>query len=646
MAKLEAFVGHSFSKEDEAVVNAFLDFFTGLQDLGIGLAWDHAEPAEPKVLSEKVKAKMVGKNLFIGICTAKEYAVQPGDLSAPLLAKTALQGAREKFQPKTSDWVIQEIGYAIGKEMHVILLLEDGVRRPGGLQGDLEHIPFNRDNPAAAFPKILQMLRALIPKAVAKPTSPAAAPVPAEEDKKEEEGIGQKEPQPDWSQSDFERAALAAVVRRDEDRLDRLRDAFAKSSHGGDEDARDGLEAFVLMMQSVMNKGGNVDRLQELARKHPKDRLFADYVADALEQYELHDKAAAAHITAASLSADDEKRASSLARAAVQKAKANDGEAEVWLREQFKSLNVSLQTQRSYLWALKELAELRKAPGIWSAYQEAMLDDQPDDHSSRFSLAHKYSDQGNNRMALYHYLKIPVDKRNAGTWNNIGVAARNLGLKAVGVTAYQRSKAHGGTLATSNLAYILLEAGFVSDAETMCKEALALPDCDNRVAAALGSIDEYKTKDEDSQRTILVEADRERAFAVDLGRALASPPVSINATTWQSPECVLTVTVDGGRMRAEGKYTVPDGGLMAVLRQSTGMLSDTKTMVVEYEGEISGRGCVGTRRLRVDGETPTLLGTAGENVSLIIEADGQSIREMRNPENQTSTFPRWSRKSK
>ena len=32
---------------------------------------------------------------------------------------------------KTSDWVIQEIGLATGRGLELILLVEDGVRRPG-----------------------------------------------------------------------------------------------------------------------------------------------------------------------------------------------------------------------------------------------------------------------------------------------------------------------------------------------------------------------------------------------------------------------------------------------------------------------------------------------------------------------------------
>lgn len=48
--------------------------------MGIGFSWEHAEPAEPKILSEKVLKLMEGKNLFISICTEKELAIIPDKL--------------------------------------------------------------------------------------------------------------------------------------------------------------------------------------------------------------------------------------------------------------------------------------------------------------------------------------------------------------------------------------------------------------------------------------------------------------------------------------------------------------------------------------------------------------------------------------
>ena len=58
MSNISAFVGHSFTEDDKAVVGRFLKYFDGVRDLGLGFTWDHAEEAEPKILSDKIKQKM------------------------------------------------------------------------------------------------------------------------------------------------------------------------------------------------------------------------------------------------------------------------------------------------------------------------------------------------------------------------------------------------------------------------------------------------------------------------------------------------------------------------------------------------------------------------------------------------------------
>ena len=126
--QLKAFVGHSFTDNDSAVVDKFLKFFTTVTKMNIGFSWDHAEEAEAKELAEKVKALIEDKNLFIGICTNKEAVIDPTKLTKAIFNKKMIKAEKAAFFSKTSDWIIQEIGLAIGLNMDLILLLENGVR--------------------------------------------------------------------------------------------------------------------------------------------------------------------------------------------------------------------------------------------------------------------------------------------------------------------------------------------------------------------------------------------------------------------------------------------------------------------------------------------------------------------------------------
>lgn len=181
MTQLNAFVGHSFASEDREVVQAFIKFLDQVKALNMGFTWESAEPAEPKELADKVKRLIQGKNVFIGICTTKEGVVEPGHLRKSLFNGKVLKVNEEHLSWKTSDWIIQEIGLAIGRGMELVLLVERGLRQPGGLQGNLEYIPFDRRTPEKSFGKLLEMIRALLSKAKAVPVPEGTTPAVTEE---------------------------------------------------------------------------------------------------------------------------------------------------------------------------------------------------------------------------------------------------------------------------------------------------------------------------------------------------------------------------------------------------------------------------------------------------------------------------------
>jgi hypothetical protein len=127
MVAINAFVAHSFTEDDEAVVGRFLKYFDQLSRSEINFSYVHAEAAEPKVLAEKVKLLLENRNVLIAICTKKERVISPNVLAKTVLPRGFLKAPENQFLWKTSDWIIQEIGLAIGRGLDLILLLEEGV---------------------------------------------------------------------------------------------------------------------------------------------------------------------------------------------------------------------------------------------------------------------------------------------------------------------------------------------------------------------------------------------------------------------------------------------------------------------------------------------------------------------------------------
>jgi len=70
-----------------------------------------------------------------------------------VLAILTLDGAR-------SEWVNQEIGYAIKRGMLIVPVVEEGIKVKGFLES-LEYIPFDRRNPYDAVTRAVEYLRTL-----------------------------------------------------------------------------------------------------------------------------------------------------------------------------------------------------------------------------------------------------------------------------------------------------------------------------------------------------------------------------------------------------------------------------------------------------------------------------------------------------
>jgi hypothetical protein len=127
--------------------------------------------------------------------------------------------------------------------MSLILLIEDGVRKPGGLQGDIEYISFNRKAPEKAFLRLTEMVAALGSFNAAATHQTAlvvTSPPPSAEDKSEpEEYESWLSPKPEWSDEQFDNALMFSMFKDDGAASERLTEAYHASNFGNNaEEAR------------------------------------------------------------------------------------------------------------------------------------------------------------------------------------------------------------------------------------------------------------------------------------------------------------------------------------------------------------------------------------------------------------------------
>lgn len=616
--QLKAFVGHSFTDNDSVVVDKFLKFFITVAKMNIGFSWEHAEEAEAKELAEKVKSLIEDKNLFIGICTNKEAVIDPTKLTEAIFSRRMIKAEKAAFFSKTSDWIIQEIGLAIGHNMDLILLLENGVREPGGLQGNIEYIPFDREAPEKSFSKILEMIKSTLPKA--KPSfvdQTESGPVPEENDKAEENHSADRiELNADSGFEEFRIELFMRVLRGDEEGIKKIKECILSSNLGPEQKKIEEWTAFEEYYRILHGKGGDFIRFEALAKKHPENVNVQKFLALAYKKYDDHSKAAIIFKRAAEISKDKNIELSLYGKAAISFAKDHQNQEMNLMISKMKALTTEVEdSENELIETLREIAEITSDKDLYFGVTEQLLKINPGDNASRFNLAYQYSNNDQDELSFFHYLKIPHIERNQYSWNNLGVAYELCKMNNNSVKAYKQAEQMGNTLAMSNMAKQLIYTGFLEEAEEICNRAFKIKDYHKNVLADVSRIKAIPEEEEKKEKAILERVKPLSEFYREYGCAsLRDNPGDLKGQ-WHSPLCGLTVMIRDNSFTATGTYE-SDGIVLNYLRlAATGFTPKKKRYNVKYEGLVFGRTIKGFFIESVDEEPhlvppATLLGSS------------------------------------
>lgn len=643
MTKVSAFVAHSFREDDQDHVNKFLGFLDHLSDTSPSFSWDHALGAKPQDLREKVLEKIEGKNLLIAICSRHTFSISPGDLKPTLFGSKFTIPNADRLVWRTSEWIVQEIGLAFGRGMKLLLLVEEGIKSPGGLQGNIEYIEFSRSSPELSFIRLMEMVNALTnnQSSEAKGVSPVSeAPSTQEEEVKPEVVKVDVAPDPAMSVEDLERGWFMAVIRKNLELEDQYLQAFLQSPHAATVLQRDQRAAKEEWLRQIANEDGNLEKVRKLRAKWPDDPSIANSEARLLEQMQEYSAAAESFLVAANKTEEVSVKVKSFTEAAKAFARTKQFErVEHVLKEARKVISESGSDEllRTFLQDFPLVYEEReKMTKIASL--EALLEMEPNDFSARFDLAYLYGELDMNEMAFYHYWKVPSIHRSNAVWNNIGVASGLLKLKGESVVSYKKAAEGGNSLASSNHARLQRDAGFYEEAEAACRAALKLEGCDPQVGETLSSISDVRTQESRAATEIRERAEAISSFMRPLGRACASNMANINGE-WISPLCTLTLIDTNGEVAMSGSYNAPRG----LSRLMAGETGKEKKITRKFTGKRYGNAVIGTVAEEQDESSIlTALGGAmgSEKFYLFLDESSGSIRvlEFKDGTNKPSDY--------
>jgi tetratricopeptide (TPR) repeat protein len=646
MTQIRAFVGHSFVSEDEAVVRTFLDYFDQMKGALSDFDWSHAKAVEPKELAAKVLKEIEGKNVFIGICTRRERVIDDAKLRPTVFDRGRRSVADADLVWKTSDWIIQEIGLAIGRGMVIVLLVENGCRKPGGLQGNVEFISFDRSSPERAFGSLLEMMKALSPPTGAGETTSADATEKSEEEIEAPSKDEDELPDDAWDRQKYENAFLWKLFKRDIEGAKKIDAAFIASKHGVVRETVAAWSATAELWRIRFGQEGSLGRLRDFHTEFPENGEISTALADGFAALGMHPESAMQFLIAADLVSDNPVESERLrGLAAAQFSKAGErARADELLKGQRKILkSAGKKVEIEYLSILKDIYSDGDENHNEIEVLERVVQLAPDDWNARFNLAYKYSQVKIRDMSLYHYTQIPYSERTAIAWNNLGVAYQEFEMPAKSIAAYRTSSSKGETLAMSNLAYKFMNAGFLSEANDQLQLALKTEDFHRNVGEAVSALKDIPGEEDKRLKDALKKVEPKRQFFHRLGEAITYADVEYLPDRWKGPDCELVITVANGEFLGVGEYerTTTSNTLAGLLQPVT----KTTRYRVCYEGKILGRRVVGTVTKKSEGESAgaaSLLGSLGEGddieFAMIVEQDELTIVVA---ERYSSTVPKF-----
>ena len=630
LIRLTAFVGRSFLELDKKIWHDLRDIFDSLKS--IGFVYEDGSEGQIRPISEKIKELIMRHEVYIGVLT-KRYPIwePPSSWNKRWLNRL---GSYEPQKWTTSEWVIEEVGFAIGKGLKVIILKEKDVHFPqSDLDGDTQWIQFDRENMSASQNEISEMILHSISQRVTSKEEPAS--VAATAPSSQEHVASLQEP----SFSDQLKIIKEYVFSGKFSEADRIQNEIIGAETTIKE--RGSLDAFLLYFRARNNDNSALDRLKQRCVDDPSDFAAIVSLADVFTSFNNFNQATKHLFSHLSTIPDNQRSALviNLSDALCSDNKATEAIPlilECLQKETDESVHLSLYKE------MVRVAEKASNPDLEIAFLEKVLKIVPTDNEARFQLAHVYSSNNLHRLAAYHYKLVVEHTDWPGASNNLGVAYDALGHKANRYKLYM-SVAEQYPLSKANLAVLYASAGFLSEAEALANTALSTSNIDsdakiaiNRARYALEEITNLEKAENEAIGRIADDTKAEREFMCAYAEAYCMPSLGNAVEVYSTARGEVGIVREQDNLKGEGSFTRKAfSGLLAIASgNSEG--SGVTTYFLSLSAQLHGQA--GTFEIKISSnEQPlTLLGDSTRTIKglLYFQDNGNVIQFLEYDENK------------
>jgi len=586
---VKAFIGHSFDDKDIELVKKIKEHIESLN-----VKCETGEKPQHGLVSEKIKKRIINNDIFVGIFTRDKKILLEN------------RESNKEYFYTTSNWVIQESGFAIAENKKLIFLVEKGVYKFPGLQGDQEYILFSRDLLGKAFTKINNIVLSMRDKTNEEIPSETGEKI---ENKEKSEFELEKDKVQKVTQGKDKKKKVevliklfkAMVERKDYREAQKIYEEEYKKFLQGDEI----LEWWAVVLKYSISCGDPdaFKKLKLLSDENKNNFRIIEQLGLAYEQIDEYPMAINIYSEARKLldinkKEDIEGIIEFYEREGVCLASDDKYDEAIKLLSNLLYEDSFKEYKAKILSGLAGLAKIKEDMEKFFIYAEGSLNIDPTNTDLRFDLAYRYSKKGENEISLLHYKKLINATKSPGGLNNLGVQYNILKLPAKSINSFFESAENKETLAMANIAGRYLNEGFIEDAKREIKKAHELSREDTEVHGDIGiaqnRIEEILEKEKKKEKVILEKAEKERKFRVKYSEAFYCgddlDKENIDGT-WSTPWGDIKIIFDKDKKSFIGsgeKKIPPDKFLLTLIKNQTGSYRDFFTRrLINIKADIS-----------------------------------------------------------
>jgi len=508
---MKAFVGHSFDEKDEVLVDKIISFLSQRD-----VQCESGLKTQNKSVSEKVRQRIDRNDFFIGIFTVDRVI---GEIPSFIQ-----RIKRKSYIPEftTSNWVIQESGYAIGKDKGIIFLVEKGIYKFPELQGDAEVIYFTRDKAGLneALLKLLDTCQNIMSGKKAAYKSQTSAAKPEEKKKEDDAEDTGREDKLAWGE------LLGAHKAGNITEAKKIYNERIRSELN--EKMIESWDAVIARWEYCAGDATALSKLEKMAEKENSRDIFWQ-VGICYEFANKYKEASVKFTKCLQLSKDISEKVDAIIRIAeCYSAEKKPDSAINILIDALNDSSFKNYFNEIYP-ALIDIAKEKEDDYLYTMFSEKALDINPVDARLRFNLGFKYGNIDKPDLAVHHYKQLLKVEEDPMGFNNIGVEYSNLNIKTKSISYFKKAVEKKNALAHSNLANKYTEEGFIEEANSLLKKADELSREDREVHPNVGysknKLKDLKEEEEKKEKEILALAEQKQKYKVKHADAYCLKPV-------------------------------------------------------------------------------------------------------------------------